>query len=513
MSIFRGTRRSVGAKPYNRRMQLDAIYRVDELRAVEAGAAGAPLMERAGLAAAGVARELLAGRPARVLVVAGPGNNGGDAFIVARWLKSWFFEVALAFRGDAAKLSADAAAAHRSWLESGGTTVREWPEENWGLIVDGLFGIGLTRPVEGVYAQWIARANAAGAPILSLDVPSGLDADTGVAYAPTIRAAATATFIALKPGLLTADGPDHCGALSVHRLELDTASLAPPHGEYLSWQSLASALPGPLERSRKNVHKGSFGTLAIVGGGDGMVGAALLAGRAALHLGAGKVWVGLAATNAPAFDSAQPELMLRAADRVIDDGPDAIVVGPGLGIDERAQQLLRRALAAAPPLVIDADALTLIAHDTALGAMVASRPASTLVTPHPAEAARLAGSTTAAIQSDRLGAALRLSATLNAAVVLKGAGSVLAFSDGTWAINGSGNPGLASGGTGDILAGILGALFAQGLSAKDALRVGVCLHGAAADALVAEGTGPVGLTAAELAPVARRLINAARRRV
>jgi hydroxyethylthiazole kinase-like uncharacterized protein yjeF len=492
-------------------MQADSIYRVADLRTVEAQAARAPLMERAGLAAAGVARELLAGRPAHVLVLAGPGNNGGDAFVVARWLKSWFFEVAVAFRGDAEKLSSDAAAARRSWLSSGGTTVPEWPERSdWGLIVDGLFGIGLTRPVEGVYAQWITRANAAGAPIVSLDIPTGINADTGVAHAPTVRAAATPTFIALKPGLLTADGPDHCGEVSVHTLELDAPSLASPHGERLRWESLATELPEPLRRARKNVHKGTFGTLAIVGGSDGMVGAALLAGRGALYLGAGKVWVGLAASAPPAIDFEQPELMLRGAERVIEDGPEAIIVGPGLGTDERARQLLRRTLTTSLPLVIDADALTLIAHDAGLATTIASRGAPTVLTPHPAEAARLASSTVAAIQSDRLGAALSLAAKLNAAVVLKGVGSVVAFSDGTWAINASGNAGLASGGTGDILAGMLGALLAQGLGTKDAARVGVCLHGAAADALVASGVGPVGLTASELAPAARRLINAAR---
>src|SRR5262249_6601845 len=160
--------------------------------------------------------------------------------------------------------SADAAAALRSWLSSGGTTVPDWPERSdWGLIVDGLFGIGLKRPVEGDHAQWITRANAAGPPILSLDIPSGLDADTGVASAPKVGAVATATFIALKPGLLTADGPDHCGEVSVHTLELDAPSLASPHGERLRWEALATRLPDPLMRARRNVHKGSFGTLAI----------------------------------------------------------------------------------------------------------------------------------------------------------------------------------------------------------------------------------------------------------
>jgi hydroxyethylthiazole kinase-like uncharacterized protein yjeF len=497
------------ARPYNRRMPFDPIYRVAELRALEASAAGQPLMERAGIAAAGVARELLAGRPAKVLVLAGPGNNGGDAFVVARWLKSWFFDVVVAFRGDVARLPADGAAAHRNWLAAGGTTTSEWPDRGeYGLIVDGLFGIGLTRPVDGVYAQWIPRANSAGVPILALDVPSGLDADTGVAHAPTIRAAATATFIALKPGMLTADGPDHCGAVGVHALELDVLALAPASGKCVTWPSLRSSLPEPLSRARQNVHKGSFGTLAIIGGGDGMVGAAILAGRAALYLGAGKVWVGLAASAPPALDWVQPELMLRPADRVLDDRPDALVIGPGLGTGEHSRDLLRRALSLAIPMVIDADALNLVGGDATLADAVSARKATTAVTPHPAEAARLSGATTASIQADRLSSALGLARKLNAAVVLKGAGSVMAFPDASWAINASGSAALASGGTGDVLAGMLGALLAQRVPVKAALECAVCLHGAAADALVASGVGPLGLVASELAPMARRLVNA-----
>ena len=395
------------ARPYNRRMLHDTIYRLTEVRALEASAAKQPLMERAGLAAAQVARELLAGRPSRVLVLAGPGNNGGDAFVVARWLKTWFFDVAVAFRGDAAKLGPDAAAAYRDWIAAGGTTAAEWrEEERWGLIVDGLFGIGLTRRIEDPYAQWIVRANDAAIPILALDVPSGLDADTGVAQSVTIRATATATFIALKPGLLTADGPDHCGKISVHALDLDVPSIVPARGERLTWQSLSRKLPPSLLRGRQNVHKGSFGTLAIIGGNDGMVGAAILAGRAALHLGAGKVWIGLATTSPPAVDWVQPELMLRSPKGVLVDKPDALVVGPGLGIDARARELLATALSLPIPLALDADALNLVAVDTALATAVAARTAPTGLTPHPAEAARLMASTTSAIQADRLGAAL-----------------------------------------------------------------------------------------------------------
>src|SRR5256886_713864 len=354
---------------YNRRMGFDPIGRVAELRAIERAAAAEPLMERAGFAAAGAARDLLAGCTPRVLVLAGPGNDG-DAFVVARTLKTWFFDVTVAFYGDAAKLSADAAAARSAWLDSGGTTTADCPDRgDWGLIVDGLFGIGLTRSVEGIAAEWIARANASGMRILALDLPSGLNADTGVAHRPTIRAHATATFIALKPGLLTADGPDHCGVISLHALDLDAA--ASTRGRRLEWRLLSQTLPEPLQRAHSNVHKGSFGPLGIVGGNTGMVGAAILAGRAALYLGAGKIWVGLATNQRPAVDWVQPELMLKSATDVLDAGPDALVAGPGIGTGDAARGLLARALTQQVPLVLDADALNLIAADAELARAVA----------------------------------------------------------------------------------------------------------------------------------------------
>jgi ADP-dependent NAD(P)H-hydrate dehydratase / NAD(P)H-hydrate epimerase len=489
-------------------MHLNAILRVAELRIVEARASDAPLMERAGLAAAEVARTMLAAHSARVLVLAGPGNNGGDAFVLARCLKSWFFDVTVAFCGDAATLGPDAAAAHQAWHDAQGSTVREWPDGDFGLIVDGLFGIGLTRAIDGKAAQWIARANASSLPVLALDIPSGLDADTGVARSPAVRASATATFIALKPGLLTGDGPDYCGTISVHGLELGAQQSSDARGAMLTWAMLLTALPEVLRRTLHNVHKGSFGTLAIVGGGDGMIGAAILAGRAALHLGAGKVWLGLSASSPPGVDWVQPELMLRSAGEVLDAAPHALVIGPGLGTSGEARELVARALRLPIPLLIDADALTLIARDGALASAVAARSAPTVMTPHPAEAARLSRTAVEAIQADRLGAALSLSSAMNAAVVLKGAGSVLAYPNGNFAINSSGNAGLASAGTGDVLSGMIGALLAQGVAVDAALPLGVCLHGAAADALVAEGVGPLGVTASEIAPIARRLINA-----
>lgn len=486
----------------------DAILRVAELRAIEQRAAAAPLMERAGLAAAELARKILAVDAARVLVLAGPGNNGGDGFVVARCLKSWFFDVEVAFCGDAATLGSDAAAAHRAWQGTGGRTAAEWPEGRFGLIVDGLFGIGLTRAIDGLAAEWIVRANASALPVLALDIPSGLEADTGVAHSPAIRASATATFIALKPGLLTGDGPDHCGTITIHGLGLDPENVADARGYRLAWATQRLALPEALRRTRHNVHKGSFGTLAIVGGSDGMVGAAILAGRAALQLGAGKVWLGLGASAPPSVDWAQPELMLRSASAVLDAPAQAMVIGPGLGTKDEAREWVAQALHLPTPLLIDADALNLIAGDATLRRAAAARASPTVMTPHPAEAARLCGTTVEAIQRDRVAAALSLASTMNAAIVLKGAGSVLAYADGRFAINSSGNAALASAGSGDALAGMIGALMAQGLAVDQALPIGVCLHGAAADTLVAENVGPLGVTASELAPIARRLINA-----
>jgi ADP-dependent NAD(P)H-hydrate dehydratase / NAD(P)H-hydrate epimerase len=490
---------------------LAPVYRCIELRAVEAAARDLPLMERAGLAAAEVARTMAGERGGAILVLAGPGNNGGDAFVVARWLRQWFFAPTVVFRADASRAPADAAAARRAYLDAGGATVPDVPAHWRGaLIVDGLFGIGLARPLSPEYAAIVETANMSGVPILALDVPSGLDADTGVAQDAAIRATATATFLALKPGLLTGSDCDLCGIVTVHDLDVG-AGTANPNGHRLDWRILGANLPDILRRRTRNVHKGTFGTLGIVGGAAGMFGAPLLAARAALHAGAGKIWVGFASGDHPKVDGVQPELMLRRADNVVGAGASALVFGPGLGTDGAAAVMLARAIAETVPLVLDADALNLIAAQPDLAPSVAARRVATLATPHPAEAARLLRKSVSEVQADRIASAQAIAALLNASVVLKGAGSVLAHPDGSWDINASGNPGLASGGTGDVLAGFAGAFLAQGVDAKTSLRLAVCLHGAAADACVAEGRGPVGLTASELAPAARKLLNATAR--
>jgi len=484
--------------------QLPPVCRVAEVRAIEERAAGAPLMERAGAAAAVVAQELASGRRGPIVVLAGPGNNGGDGFVVARRLREMFHDVTVVFRADAAKLPRDAAQAHAQWIAAGGGTSVELPQGEAALVIDALYGIGLGRPLAPHDAELVVWANRQRAPVLALDVPTGLNADTGVATAPAIRAAATATFIALKPGLLTGAGPDLCGTISVHALDLEPR---PTPGCALVWTALAAALPEVLARRTRVVHKGTFGTLAIVGGAEGMVGAPLLAGRAALRIGAGKVRIGCVAGSYPAVDPGTPELMLHDATSILAGECDAIVAGCGLGATQAAVNALRQAIEAPVPLVLDADALNLLGADPELRARVRARVQDTIATPHPAEAARLLGGELAGVQHDRLAAAQAIARELRAHVVLKGAGSVIAHADGAWAINTTGNPALAAAGSGDVLAGILGALLAQRIEAKSALTLGVCLHGAAADALVAQGRGPVGVLASELADAARDLIN------
>ena len=489
--------------------RLSPVLTLEALRAVERDHADDALMARAGAVGARIAAAMLASRSGPVVVLAGPGNNGGDAFVCARDLCGRGCDVVVVTAHGDQRLPADAAAAWQALQTSGARFETSPPPGRAALIIDGLFGLGLTRALGQPYADWVEWANANGAPILALDVPSGLDAATGVAHAPTITATATATFIALKPGLLTCDGPDHCGELSVH--DLGIADALPAAGIRLEWRPLSRALPSILARRQRKSHKGTFGRACIIGGAEGLVGAALLAGRAALRLGAGRVVVGLAARNPPLVDWTAAELMLREADGV-GDNFDAWVVGPGLGGGERAQAIVAKAAGCAQPLVLDADALNAVALNPALRDAIANRTAPTLATPHPAEAARLLGCSTADVQANRVHAATRLAGTLRAQVVLKGTGSIIARPDGTFDVNASGNPALATAGSGDVLAGMLGALLAQGIDAGQALRIGVCLHGAAADALVAEGIGPLGVTASELIDASRALVNEATRK-
>ena len=489
------------------------VYLSEDIRALERIAAArpgaAPLMQLAGLAAAEYARELLGEYGRKVLVLAGPGNNGGDAFEVAAQLKRWFYRVELVFAGDEHQLSEDALAALRKWRACGGNTYAAAPAAlRPDLVVDGLFGIGLTRPLEGGYADIIAGINRLPGPKLALDIASGINADTGAVMGCALRATHCITFIALKPGLLTLDGPDYCGRpggeIRVADLGLDARSILANKGATTGPALLQCSLPRPL-----NFHKGHAGSVGVLGGASGMVGAAVLAGRAALKLGAGKVFLGLLTDHPHYVDYAQPELMLRTPRELLEAGMiTAFAAGPGMGTVKSAEQLLREVLDTNVPLVLDADALNLIAASKTLQGRLPKRNAPSVLTPHPAEAARLLGCTTAAVQADRVKAAIELAQRYHAIAVLKGNGSVIADTDGTWLINTSGNPGMASAGMGDVLTGMIVALLAQGANARDATAAAVWLHGAAADALAGAGRGPIGISAGEVIDEARRLLNA-----
>ncbi|MQQ99722.1 NAD(P)H-hydrate dehydratase [Glaciimonas soli] len=497
---------------------MHTLYSTAEIRRIEQTAlAQLPpytLMQRAGQAASIAALRLLPDRPhkARILVLAGPGNNGGDALEAAVQLNKAGADVVALVQADIAHLPPDAANALARAIKAG---VHIMPSEQfftidsiqWTLVIDGLLGIGVKRPLDGELRSLVATVNTFNCPVLALDVPTGLDADTGMVVGPdgvAIIAVGTITFIADKAGLHTGDGADYAGKVEVATLDIPPSSLSAAH----SWLSSPALFQQYLQPRARNSNKGSYGNVAIIGGAHGMAGAAILAARAAAKSGAGKVMIGFL-DQPPAYDNHQPELMCHHAE----DIPlltASLVVGPGLGTDQAAHTLLINTLTAHSPLVLDADALNLIAAEPALLQLVAQRRHSalyTIMTPHPLEAARLLNSSVTECQADRLSAARALAQRYNAIVVLKGAGSIIAHPDGRIAVNPTGNPGLATAGSGDVLAGICGALLAQGWDDWHAAIAAVWLHGSAADSLVSQGFGPIGLTASELIPAVRSVLN------
>ena len=453
------------------------LFRAADIRVMEArwqkSHPDTPLMARAAAAAAAWAGTLAHDTGAPVLVLAGPGNNGGDALATACLLAERGSRVIVVGAADPARLPAEAARAWDAWHARGGTVHPDLPPaQRYSLVIDGLFGVGLQRDIDGAFARWIGQVNPMACPKLALDVPSGLDADSGRIRGCALRADCTLSFLGLKPGLLTADGPDCVGELRLDTLGVDPSSLTAAPGIALTQLETRHRLPA---RAR-NSHKGLYGHLGIVGGAPGMVGACLIAGRAALQQGAGSVTLGLLDARI-AVDYGEPRLMFGAPEALVDARLDVLAIGPGLGRDARAHALLEAALAALCPLVLDADALNLLADDADLARRAAYRSHPVLLTPHPGEAARLLGTRSADIQANRVDAACRLSTQYRAHVALKGAGTVIAHPDGRYAINTSGGPWLAQAGSGDRLAGMLAALLGQGMAADAALEAAVWLHG------------------------------------
>ncbi len=465
------------------------LHDVAASRAAEQAALAAArpqaLMEAAGLSVARLALAL-APHAASVAVLAGPGNNGGDGLVAARHLHLAGKAVHVSLLGDASRLPADAAQALRQARDAGVPIADALPDGQADLAIDALLGLGARRAPQGAIAAAIAQLNGRRLPVLAVDLPSGLHPHTGMPFgADAVRATATLCLLTLKPGLFTGAGRDHAGAVW-----LDTLGAVPAGATaVLSGASHAGAPRRHLQ------HKGSFGDVAVVGGAPGMVGAAWLAARAALAAGAGRVHVSLLDEQAAAFDAARPELMGRQ--RWWLSPPQTLAAATavcGCGGGSAVRAALPALLAHAGRLVLDADALNAIAADTSLQALLRQRAARgrhTVLTPHPLEAARLLGVSTADVQGDRLAAAHALVGRFGAVVVLKGSGTVIAAPGTRPAINFSGNALLATAGTGDVLAGWLGGLWAQlgdaDGAAVAAATAAVWQHGQAADLAAARG--------------------------
>ncbi|MDC8011787.1 NAD(P)H-hydrate dehydratase [Tahibacter soli] len=486
-----------------------ALYTAAQMRRIDACAmarldiTGLALMQRAAAAAYETLRRRWP-EARRIAVLCGPGKNGGDGYLVARLAREAGADAVVLALGQ--PRDADAMQARAIWQASGGRSVEfdseaSLPEAD--VYVDALFGTGLARALDGAAAAVVAALSQTRAPVLALDIPSGVDADTGAVPGVAVRADATVSFIGRKRGQATGAAIDHCGDVELAPLDLPDAVHAEEHAgaHLLRIEDLAPLVPA---RAR-NVHKGLYGHVLAIGGDAGMGGAIRLAAEAALRCGAGLVSVATRGEHVAPLLAARPELMVQTVGGPQELDPlleraTVLALGPGLGRRAWGHALWHRALDAGKPCVLDADGLNLLAED-------ARRfHGNAVLTPHPAEAARLLGVDTRAVQADRYSAALALAERYGAVVVLKGAGSLIAAPGRAIAVCPWGNPGMASGGMGDVLTGAVAALLAQGLAPYDAAVLGVGVHALAGDVAAAHG-GAIGLVAGDLMPHLRAELN------
>jgi NAD(P)H-hydrate epimerase len=487
---------------------------IDELRIP-----GATLMENAGRGAAAGLIELLPSlgaprRGARVAIVCGKGGNGGDGFVVARWLRRRGHHPTVLLAARPEEVKGEAAAKLASLRRAGVRPIALEDAAQAGpliaeahVVVDALLGTGARGAPTGLTSALIEHLNAGGRPVVALDIPSGVPADGGAPVGPALRAAATFTFAGLKYGLVQSPGLDLAGRVTVVPIGVPDAEVGRGIRTWLLERSDVAPLFPPRPRES---HKGTYGYLLIVGGSLGKTGAAALAARAAMRAGAGLVTTATAASQQPTVaglvvesmteplvETAAGSVALAARERVVElaRARDAVAVGPGLGLADDTQELARcLAREVDRPLVLDADALTAIAGRLEL---LRSSPAPRCLTPHPAEMARLLATSVAEIQRDRVGSARAVAVEYGAHVALKGATTVVAAADGRVFLNPTGNPGMASGGTGDVLTGMVGAFLARGMAPTDALVAAVYLHGLAGD-LAAARVGEESLIAGDL---------------
>lgn len=479
---------------------------LDRATIEEIGLPAMTLMETAGRAVADAAERMLAGAGGHVAVVCGPGNNGGDGFVAARVLRSRGIDAVAYLAVERDALRGDARA-HLEICERAGGVVQSIASPQAlaaqrdalaraVLAVDALFGIGLTRPIEDHIAAIVVAINAVPRR-LAVDIPSGLETDTGRMLGIAVEAHRTVTMGARKVALASAPGFAWCGEVEVVDIGIPPALVAASgiRASLVEAADVARWLP----RSHALDHKGTRGHVLVVGGGPGMRGAGRLAATAALRAGAGLVTLAGAGESIAAPDSVMTRALEDKPLGTTLEGKAAVVIGPGLGTDEHADARLREVLASGLPATLDADALNLLAKSPET---IAKAAGSIVITPHPGEAARLLGSTTAEIESDRLAAARALATLTRSVVVLKGARTIVCdgtLGDDHCAIIGAGGPSLATAGSGDVLAGVIGAFLGQGLAAGDAARAAAFVHGRAGDEL-ARVHGPRGVISSDLAP-------------
>jgi hydroxyethylthiazole kinase-like uncharacterized protein yjeF len=485
-----------------------ALYRAEQVRELDRlaidyyGISGNSLMGAAGQALFDEIRRNWP-RAHSIALMCGGGNNAGDGYVAARLARQAGITVELHHLVDPGELVGDARHACDEAIAAGVSMINYDGQalDGFDLIVDALFGTGLKASVEGVWREAIEAINAADTPVIAADIPSGLNADNGRVMGAAVRADVTVCFIGLKRGMFTANGPDHCGRISFVDLGVPSEAYGhlSTHADRLDYDVVRAHLS---PRSR-NSHKGDYGHVLVIGGDHGMSGAVRLAAEAAARCGAGLVSVATRSAHAVAITAARPELMCHGVEQASELAPllkraSVVVIGPGLGQQAWGRAMLSRVHDCGLPLVVDADAINLLAiepyfHD------------KWVLTPHPGEAARLIGCSSAEVQQDRFSAVASIAASYGGVAVLKGAGSVIEAIGGQPAVCSTGNPGMASGGMGDVLSGVIAALIAQGMGLEQAARVGVVLHGEAADRAAAEGER--GMLAADLLPQLRQLIN------
>lgn len=487
------------------------LYSVSQIRELETMLAtqyrlsAAELMSRAGMAGLKAIGQQWPWVK-HILVICGSGNNGGDGLVLAKAALAEKYQIHVIQLGDPATMS-EAARAAREALLATGTEIHQFNGKlpHADVIVDALFGTGLNREVSGDYAAVINKINEQSqqVPVLSLDIPSGIQADTGLALGLAVQASMTLSFLGLNTGLFSAEAPNYTGKIGFDGLDAPARAYQAfmPTARRVTLDNDAAAHLAPRPRT---AHKGLYGHLLVIGGDQGMSGAARMAAEAACRVGSGLVSVATHPAHSPYLNLARPELMCHGVQSADDldallASASVITLGPGLGQKKWGAELFQKALKTQLPMVVDADALNLLSNQP-------QRRDNWILTPHPGEAARLLGSTAKQIQSDRFAAVEALQQRYGGVVVLKGAGTLICCDKAPVRLSTSGNPGMATGGMGDVLAGVIGGLLAQHVPLMDAACAGVVLHGMAADKTAARD-GERGTLAMDLMPHLRKLAN------